>query len=138
MAIALTEKQADVLEYITLEIQKGMPPTVREVASAFSVSTRAVYDSIRAIEKRGYIRRGSMRQRDIVLTDKALAENASLGAATVDLPEADRHYASGRAHEMGLPGPTAFVCMLIKKHRDQEGLAQGGIVEIDPTQTIGV
>jgi SOS-response transcriptional repressor LexA len=125
MAIALTDKQADVLEFITLEIQKGLPPTVREVARAFSISSRAGYDQIKAIEKKGYIHRGSMDPRDIALTAKALAEGWPGEPIAIDLSCSDIDYAIGRAHDLDLPSATDYVRMPIE--RDRHGSPAGEI-----------
>ena len=62
----LTDKQKNVYEFIKQQVvQAGYPPSVREIAQAFSISTRAAYDHLRAIEKKGYIRRDPMKPRAI-------------------------------------------------------------------------
>ncbi len=62
----LTDKQKNVYEFIKQQVgQVGFPPSVREIAQAFSISTRAAYDHLRAIEKKGYIRRDPMKPRAI-------------------------------------------------------------------------
>jgi len=63
---ALTVKQQNVFEYIRKKVgQIGYPPSVREIAQQFGISTRAAYDHLRAIEKKGYIRRDPMKPRAI-------------------------------------------------------------------------
>lgn len=63
---SLTSKQQNVFEYIKIQVsQMGFPPSVREIAQEFSISTRAAYDHLRAIEKKGYIRRDPMKPRAI-------------------------------------------------------------------------
>jgi repressor LexA len=65
----LTEKQAEVLDYIT-EYQSvcGLMPTYREIAEHFGFkSTRTVADYISALLKKGYLRPRSGRSRGIEL-----------------------------------------------------------------------
>ncbi|MYI99327.1 MAG: transcriptional repressor LexA, partial [Gemmatimonadetes bacterium] len=63
---ALTAKQQNVYDYIRRKVGRiGYPPSVREIAQQFGISTRAAYDHLRAIEKKGYIRRDPMKPRAI-------------------------------------------------------------------------
>lgn len=63
---ALTAKQQNVYEYIRKKVGRiGYPPSVREIAQQFGISTRAAYDHLRAIEKKGHIRRDPMKPRAI-------------------------------------------------------------------------
>ncbi len=63
---ALTAKQQNVYEFIRKSVGRiGYPPSVREIAQQFGISTRAAYDHLRAIEKKGYIRRDPMKPRAI-------------------------------------------------------------------------
>ena len=63
---ALTAKQQNVYEYIRKRVGRiGYPPSVREIAQQFGISTRAAYDHLRAIEKKGHIRRDPMKPRAI-------------------------------------------------------------------------
>ncbi len=63
---ALTAKQQNVYDFIRKKVGRiGYPPSVREIAQQFGISTRAAYDHLRAIEKKGYIRRDPMKPRAI-------------------------------------------------------------------------
>ncbi len=63
---ALTAKQQNVFDFIRKKVGRiGYPPSVREIAQQFGISTRAAYDHLRAIEKKGYIRRDPMKPRAI-------------------------------------------------------------------------
>lgn len=54
---SLTEKQNLVLDFIRQHIESvGFPPTVRQIATYFSISAKAAHDHVRAISKKGYIR----------------------------------------------------------------------------------
>ncbi|MBI4553320.1 MAG: transcriptional repressor LexA [Candidatus Latescibacteria bacterium] len=63
---ALTGKQQRVFDFIRQQVNRmGFPPSVREIASTFQISTRAAYDHLRAIEKKGFVRRDPMKPRAI-------------------------------------------------------------------------
>ncbi len=66
----LTKRQRQVLDFIIDYVRdSGYPPTVREIASAFSMSSKGAYDHLVAIEKKGYIRRDPAKPRAIELLD---------------------------------------------------------------------
>ncbi len=65
----LTERQTEVLSYIS-EFQRaeGISPTYREIAGYFGFKgPKAAMDHVRALEKKGYVRRHSGRSRGIEL-----------------------------------------------------------------------
>ena len=55
----LTKKQFDILGFIQKALlQKGYPPTLREIAAHFKIkSVRTAFDHVAALEKKGYVRR---------------------------------------------------------------------------------
>ena len=54
----LTRRQQEVLTFIRSFSQRhGMPPTVREIGERFHVTPRAAFDHLRALERKGYLRR---------------------------------------------------------------------------------
>jgi repressor LexA len=56
----LTHRQQEVLEFIqTFTEAHGVPPTVREIGGRFHVTPRAAFDHLRALERKGYLRRRS-------------------------------------------------------------------------------
>jgi len=66
----LTPKQQKILSFITDYIKDtGYPPTVRDIAGAFDMSSKGAYDHMTAIEKKGYIRRDPSKPRAIELMD---------------------------------------------------------------------
>ena len=71
MAGKITEKQQQILEYITSEIlQKGYPPAVREICDAVNLkSTSSVHSHLETLEKNGYIRRDPTKPRAIEILD---------------------------------------------------------------------
>ena len=54
----LTHRQQEVLAFIrTFSQRHGVPPTVREIGERFRVTPRAAFDHLRALERKGYLRR---------------------------------------------------------------------------------
>jgi len=66
----LTKRQQEVLDYIKNYIKAaGYPPTVREIGGNFEMSEKGAYDHLRAIEKKGYIKRAAKKYRAIEILD---------------------------------------------------------------------
>jgi repressor LexA len=60
----LTSRQRDVLNFIrTFTGRHGVPPTVREIGERFRVTPRAAFDHLRALERKGMLRRRSTTRR---------------------------------------------------------------------------
>jgi repressor LexA len=54
----LTSRQQDVLGFITsFSAEQGAPPTVREIGARFRMTPRAAFDHLRALERKGALRR---------------------------------------------------------------------------------
>ena len=54
----LTERQREVLGFIrTFTTRHGVPPTVREIGARFHVTPRAAFDHLRALERKGALKR---------------------------------------------------------------------------------
>jgi len=75
MADALTQRQRDILDFISSSIvERGFPPTLREIGEHFSIrSTNGVNDHLKALEKKGHLRREDLKSRAMrpVLPDGA-------------------------------------------------------------------
>jgi repressor LexA len=78
----LTERQREVLEFIQgFTEMHGVPETVREIGGRFHVTPRAAFDHLRALERKGYLRRRSTTGR----TSRALTLAVPL-ATTREVP----------------------------------------------------
>jgi repressor LexA len=56
----LTQRQQEVLGFIqAFSEANGVPPTVREIGGRFHVTPRAAFDHLRALERKGFLRRRS-------------------------------------------------------------------------------
>jgi len=54
----LTDRQREIFDFIKTFIkERGYPPSIREIGAHFHIYPRAVLDHLRALEKKGYLRR---------------------------------------------------------------------------------
>jgi len=68
--MALTRRQRQILDYIKDSVAtKGFPPSVREIGEHFGIYPRAAFDHIRALERKGFVRRGAAKSRAIEVLD---------------------------------------------------------------------
>ncbi len=67
----LTAKQQEILEYIKSQIlNRGFPPTVREIGKAVNLSsTSSVFSQLNSLERKGKIRRDPAKPRTIEIID---------------------------------------------------------------------
>lgn len=65
MADQLTHRQREILDFISASIlERGFPPTLREIGEHFSIrSTNGVNDHLKALEKKGHLRREDLKSR---------------------------------------------------------------------------
>ncbi|MGE0866933.1 MAG: transcriptional repressor LexA [Kofleriaceae bacterium] len=65
MADALTLRQREILDFISASIvERGFPPTLREIGEHFNIrSTNGVNDHLKALEKKGHLRREDLKSR---------------------------------------------------------------------------
>ncbi len=88
MMTALTKRQSEILRFIQQGVvHNGYPPTIREIASRFNLSsTRTVYDHVAALEKKGYVRRDRGKGRGLKLlgrTELPITGEISAGSPMV-------------------------------------------------------
>lgn len=100
----LTKRQGEVFEFLLgFLADNGYPPTIREIREAFHLkSNRGVVDHLRALERKGYIRRGKGSSRAIEMLNKTETGqvNESSDADIVRVPYLGRI-------EAGAPAPPA-------------------------------
>jgi repressor LexA len=79
----LTDRQREVLDFIqSFTETHGVPPTVREIGARFHVTPRAAFDHLRALERKGYLRRRTTEGR----TSRALTLNIPVAKAAREVP----------------------------------------------------
>ncbi len=73
MVKGLTARQREVLDFIARWVdEKGFPPTLQEIAEKFRLSSvNAVRDHLRALERKGYLRRRAGASRSLTLEPAA-------------------------------------------------------------------
>jgi len=76
----LTKRQKEVVEFIRDYIQEhSYPPTIRDIASHFSVSVKAAFDHVKALEKKQVIKSDMNRSRSLeILSDEFSPVNEAL------------------------------------------------------------
>lgn len=145
----LTPRQREVLEWIESFIeQHDMPPTVREIGRAFGIKSSSVFGLLKAIEEKGYLRRGPLGARSLRLTRRKPSRG---NPATSDVPVIGR-IAAGRPieaieHDRGrvtvrrdlLRGGRAFALRVEGDSMIEAGILDGDyvIVRSQPTAENG-
>jgi repressor LexA len=73
----LTKRQAQTLAFIRRSIEeRGYPPTLREIGEHMGIrSTNGVNDHLRALERKGYLRREDMKSRALKLLDDVIGQH---------------------------------------------------------------
>lgn len=67
---ALTARQREVLDFIRhFMSQAGYPPTVREIGAHFGFVPRSVFDHLKALERKGYLRRTASKSRSLQILE---------------------------------------------------------------------
>jgi repressor LexA len=84
--VELTKRQEEILAFIKTHIEKsGFPPTILEIQEEFSFkSPNAVQEHVKAIARKGYIRRNPNKWRGLELV--GVAKKESLAPPTVLVP----------------------------------------------------
>ena len=66
----LTARQREVLEFVRQFMAKaGYPPTVREIGAHFGFVPRSVFDHLKALERKGYLRRDPAKSRSLQILE---------------------------------------------------------------------
>ncbi|WP_321990844.1 transcriptional repressor LexA [Marispirochaeta aestuarii] len=79
----LTSRQNEVLSFIKEYLSAHRyPPTIREIASNFSISVKGAYDHVKALEKKGHLRSGSSKSRALEI----ISQDDSSGDEILDIP----------------------------------------------------
>jgi repressor LexA len=83
----LTKRQAQTLDFIRLSIEeRGYPPTLREIGESMGIrSTNGVNDHLRALERKGYLRREDMKSRALRLVSQEPEAVANPDDSSVDV-----------------------------------------------------
>jgi repressor LexA len=68
MLVSLTDRQKQIYDFLAVSVrEKGYAPSIPEIGKRFKItSTRGVFDHLKALEKKGYIKRVGTRAINIV------------------------------------------------------------------------
>jgi len=85
--VGLTKRQAQTLDFIRQSIEeRGYPPTLREIGESMGIrSTNGVNDHLRALERKGYLRREDMKSRALRLVSQEPEAPANADDSSVDV-----------------------------------------------------
>jgi repressor LexA len=91
----LTKRQEQTLDFIRQSIEdRGYPPTLREIGEHMGIrSTNGVNDHLRALERKGYLRREDMKSRALKLVEDAVTapiRSAGSDEDIIDIPVVGR------------------------------------------------
>ena len=85
--VGLTKRQAQTLDFIRQSIEeRGYPPTLREIGESMGIRpTNGVNDHLRALERKGYLRREDMKSRALRLVSQEPEAPANADDSSVDV-----------------------------------------------------
>ena len=85
----LTNRQQQILDYITEWIlEQGYPPTIREIGQHMGIrSTNGVNDHLKALERKGYLKREGLKSRALKPTN--MPSRVASNVVSAILPEGD-------------------------------------------------
>jgi repressor LexA len=83
----LTKRQEQTLDFIRSSIEsRGYPPTLREIGEHMGIrSTNGVNDHLRALERKGYLRREDMKSRALKLVEDSTPAPLRSGGSDEDI-----------------------------------------------------
>ena len=119
----LTPRQRETLEWITQFIgEHGMPPTVREIGTAFGIKSSSTFDRLKALERKGYLRRGALGARSLIVENRSVGQQSSCA----DIPIVGRIPAGQPIEAIEHHGGTVAVSKDLLRGRDAYALKVEG------------
>jgi len=80
----LTARQRQILEWVKAFIREhAMPPTVREIGRAFHIESSSVFDFLKTLERKNYLRRGDRGARSLIV--EGMRRRSRLGSDIVEV-----------------------------------------------------
>lgn len=140
----LTPHQRKVLDWIKQFIRaNGMPPTVREIGTAFDIKSSSVFALLKALERKGALQRGELGARSLIIHDvrrrggEGMVEVSIVGRIAAGRPieaiEDDRGKVSVRRDLLrGQPG---YALQVVGDSMIDAGILNGDYVVIRKQET---
>lgn len=147
MAEQLTEKQQRALKFIQTEIiDRGRPPTLREIGSQIGVtSTNGVRYVLDALVRKGYLERSPMLSRGIELTERSNRANSGanvreipiLGriAAGIPMTATENHEGRITVDKSFAPTDDTFALRVRGESMIDAGIREGDVIFARPQRT---
>lgn len=130
----LTKRQEQTLAFIRSSIEeRGYPPTLREIGEHMGIkSTNGVNDHLRALERKGYLRREDMKSRALKLVDEKGKPAASNSDEMVEIQVVGRVAAGAPLlAEENVVDSVRIDKMLVRGGKDVFGLRVAGDSMVD-------
>ena len=139
-----TKRQEEVLEFIAKYLQEhGYSPTIREVASHFSISVKGADDHLKALKKKGLLRQGDNKPRTMKLVkaraeEKDFREVPILGTVSAGRPVLTEENMDGsiRLHKSLFKNSKEYFALQVRGDSMEEaGIMDGdtAVIEYQPT-----
>ncbi len=142
----LTNRQQQILDYISGSItDRGYPPTIREIGRHMGIkSTNGVNDHLKALERKGYLRRDDLKSRAMRPTffESDMMEIPVLGRVAAGAPILAREEAEDRVKiDRVLIGghKEVFALRIVGESMIEDGIFDGDYVFVkkQPTANVG-
>ncbi len=76
--VGLTDKQVQILKFIEqFAREQGFAPSIREIGAFFKIAAPSVLDHLRALERKGFIRRVPLRPRCLEILKHSETDRAA-------------------------------------------------------------
>ena len=132
----LSQTQEKIFAYIKDCIDKGFPPSVREIAVAVGLkSTASVHSHLKIIEEAGYISRSDGLNRNIHIDNDQITRVPIVGDVTAGIPVlATEQYDLGSVPYSKGNGKNLFALKIAGDSMINAGILNDDIVIVDKTQ----
>jgi repressor LexA len=138
---SLTARQQSIYDFIVLQVRRnGIPPTLMEIAHAFGLTSAAgVSDHLKAIERKGFIRRRPGASRGIEVQElrrSPKAESATRVPVRGSVPARSRPSTVEPTRSIALDGRLAKAGHLALRAKtrklERRGILEGDMLVIEP------
>lgn len=140
----ITARQQEVLNFISESTKENTyPPTVREIATHFGISLRAVQDHIAALQKKGFLSQSQKRARSLTVTQNGanapfVSKVPLLGTVAAGKPLLSEENLDGYVNltePFVRPGKTYFALRVRGQSMINAGILEGDLAVIEQAQT---
>lgn len=114
----LTDRQRAIVRFIREGLERDcIPPTLREIARALAIhSTNGVNDHLTALVKKGYLRKGEIKSRALILLRDEEGRPWRGVSQLSKEADADVRRLLRRLHDVGLPGDVRELVTRCRRH----------------------